>query len=362
MVASYKPRKGKDGASGEGGSASGKDGISITNASINSSGELVIYLSEGEPINVGKVVGKDGAKGESCTHSWNGTTLTVTSASGSSSADLKGDDGVPCTHSWDGTTLTVTSASGTSSADLQGIMGAPGNGITSMQTLYATGTSATSAPTTGWDQKIPSTLSQGKYLWTRTVIHTRESTVGTTHDSVSYLGIDGEDGTGSVNESSLLQKVYPVGSIYMSMNSTNPGTLFGGTWKKLDGKFLLGASTSAGLTGGAATVTLTEANMPAHTHDKGTYNITGQFQVRPYTGDGVNASAYGTGSNAFSSASGSGETWARSLMGESNSKKTDVITLNASDSWTGSSGSAGAGTPHSNMPPYITVYMWQRTA
>lgn len=76
------------------------------------------------------IVGKDGKDGEdgiSATHSWNGTVLTVTSASGTSSADLKGsdgNDGVSATHSWNGTTLTVTSASGTSSANLKGADGA----------------------------------------------------------------------------------------------------------------------------------------------------------------------------------------------------------------------------------------------
>ena len=119
--------------------------------------------------------GKDGKDGVSVTHSWNGTTLTVTSASGTSSANLKGDkgdkgdtgaqgekgdqgdkgdkgdkgdtgatgadgapgkdgangkdgkDGVSVTHSWNGTTLTVTSASGTSSANLKGDKGDKGD-------------------------------------------------------------------------------------------------------------------------------------------------------------------------------------------------------------------------------------------
>ena len=121
--------------------------------------------------------GVDGTDGISCTHLWSGTTLIVTSASGTSSADLKGErgetgaqgpkgdtgetgpqgeqgskgdtgetgpvgpqgetgpqgpagtdgsDGVSCTHSWTGTTLTVTSASGTSSADLKGDPGEQG--------------------------------------------------------------------------------------------------------------------------------------------------------------------------------------------------------------------------------------------
>lgn len=91
--------------------------------------------------------GPKGNDGVSCTHSWNGTVLSVTSASGTSSADLvgpqgpkgdtgatgaqgpkgdDGDDGVSCTHSWNGTVLSVTSASGTSSADLVGPQGPTG--------------------------------------------------------------------------------------------------------------------------------------------------------------------------------------------------------------------------------------------
>ncbi|MBQ9002339.1 MAG: BppU family phage baseplate upper protein [Eggerthellaceae bacterium] len=118
--------------------------------------------------------GNDGDDGISCTHAWNGTVLTVTSASGTSSADLvgpqgpqgiqgetgatgatgpqgpqglqgvqgetgatgatgpkgdkgdDGDDGVSCTHVWNGTVLSVTSASGTSSADLVGPQGPQG--------------------------------------------------------------------------------------------------------------------------------------------------------------------------------------------------------------------------------------------
>ena len=72
---------------------------------------------------------------------------------------------------------------------------------------------------------------------------------------------------------------YPVGSIYMSVNPESPATLFGGTWERITGRFLLsatdngnsGASQAAGNTGGAATVTLTAAQsgVPAHAHGMG---------------------------------------------------------------------------------------------
>ena len=73
--------------------------------------------------------------------------------------------------------------------------------------------------------------------------------------------------------------VYPVGSIYMSVNNVNPTTLFGGTWEQITGRFLLASSSNraAGATGGAETVsytpagavgnhTLTAAEMPKHSH------------------------------------------------------------------------------------------------
>ena len=67
---------------------------------------------------------------------------------------------------------------------------------------------------------------------------------------------------------SLLDRTYPVGSIYMTVNNANPATLFGGTWERIQGKFLLGASSghAAGSTGGAESVTLTQTQLPAHTH------------------------------------------------------------------------------------------------
>ena len=67
----------------------------------------------------------------------------------------------------------------------------------------------------------------------------------------------------------VLQAVYPIGSIYCSYGNTSPDVLFGfGTWAKIEGRFLLGANATYGLgsTGGAATVTLTVNQIPAHNH------------------------------------------------------------------------------------------------
>ena len=62
--------------------------------------------------------------------------------------------------------------------------------------------------------------------------------------------------------------IYPVGAIYMSVSSTSPASLFGGTWEQIQNRFLLAAGDTyaAGKTGGEATHTLTVEEMPAHNH------------------------------------------------------------------------------------------------
>ena len=78
----------------------------------------------------------------------------------------------------------------------------------------------------------------------------------------------------SQGETLMLDNIYPVGSIYMSVNSTNPGTLFGGTWAQIQDRFLLacGSTYANGATGGEATHTLTENEMPTHKHLSGNVN------------------------------------------------------------------------------------------
>lgn len=137
--------------------------------------------------------------------------------------------------------------------------------------------------------------------------------------------------SGSVGGTALLNYVYPVGSIYMSVNSTSPATLFGGTWEQLEDRFLLGAGSAyvAGTTGGEATHTLTTSEMPNHKHsldlDKSSAEATGY---------GLTESTYFT-NRAIVYRSGS-LAWSTTLV--------------------------GGGGAHNNMPPYLAVYMWKRTA
>ena len=117
--------------------------------------------------------------------------------------------------------------------------------------------------------------------------------------------------------------VYPVGSIYMSVNNTDPSTLFPNTtWEQLKDRFLLGAGDvyTGGTTGGEATHTLTVDEIPSHSH-----SFSSQDR------------AYGEGSQVAGSMSYGG-TYSHTTSG------------------------VGGGNAHNNLPPYLTVYMWKRTA
>lgn len=118
---------------------------------------------------------------------------------------------------------------------------------------------------------------------------------------------------------------YPVGSIYMSVSSTNPHDLFGGTWVQIQDTFLLAAGTTyaAGATGGEATHTLTVQEMPSHTHN-----------VDSNTGSPV---AYVPSSHG-------------DIGGNGKNIATRAILA------------TGGGQAHNNMPPYLAVYVWKRTA
>lgn len=138
------------------------------------------------------------------------------------------------------------------------------------------------------------------------------------------------------------QGAYPIGAIYLSVNDTDPATLFGGTWERISqGRFLIGAGANeanstdywgqyaagaenfpAGEMGGEVTHTLTVEEMPAHTHSERlewsntkAWGLTG-------TGEGANA----------------------------------VVDQGSV------TGATGGGKPHNNLPPYLVCYMWCRTA
>ena len=132
-----------------------------------------------------------------------------------------------------------------------------------------------------------------------------------------------------------LLDIYPIGSIYMSVHSTSPASLFGGTWEQLKGRFLLGAGDSyaAGGTGGEAEHTLNSHEIPQHYHDSYFLGLSGTVDAPAYYAV-FNQSAY-----------------------TYNYAATTPNTLDVA-----STGRTGGNQPHNNMPPYLAVYMWKRVS
>ena len=104
-----------------------------------------------------------------------------------------------------------------------------------------------------------------------------------------------------------LDAIYPVGSIYLSTVSTNPSSFLGGTWARITDRFLMAGGTtySPGTTGGSAT----------HYHEKATAGSPAPAIARATTG----SSDYVIGKGNYSGTS-------------------------------------------SSLPPYLAVYVWERTA
>lgn len=150
----------------------------------------------------------------------------------------------------------------------------------------------------------------------------------------------------------LLDTIYPVGSIYMSVNSTSPADFIGGTWEQITNTFLLaaGSSYTAGSTGGSATRTLSTSNMPSHTH---TFNA--DFYIRK-AGSSANATMVAAGTNTTVTDSAYSSTWGNSVTYTSATHYPDKVAIS------GTSGSTGSGSSFSILPPYLAVYMWKRTA
>lgn len=174
----------------------------------------------------------------------------------------------------------------------------------------------------------------------------------------------GRMGASGKSDRKIIDMIYPVGSVYISVSNVSPQSLFGGSWEQLKDRFLLGAGDTytAGNIGGEATVALTEANNGPHTHTRGTMNITGTLNSRPYRDSGNMPGAIVSASGAFSKTNHGDSSSQNGTAQTGTQSRADRINFNAANSWSGSTSSSGSGTPHNNMPPYLVVYMWKRTA
>lgn len=136
-----------------------------------------------------------------------------------------------------------------------------------------------------------------------------------------------------VKDKTLLDFVYPIGSIYLSISSTNPGTLIGGTWVSWGaGRVPVGVDTTdtdfnvVEKTGGEKKHTMTIAEMPSHSHDSLNYT------------DGYANPTLGQGSF-------------RQLLSGALAGTSYQAVKNS-----------GSSQPFNIQQQYITCYMWKRTA
>lgn len=157
-----------------------------------------------------------------------------------------------------------------------------------------------------------------------------------------------------VRKADLLALIYPVGSIYLAATSTNPATLFGGTWTQIKDQFILAAGTTyaAASTGGAASATLSAANLPSHTHPFSAATDSQGTHTHSIGRDRSGTTGTVEYVNHSTGITGATQTYSGQLT--SDGAHTHSIS--------GTSGATGSGTAFSTLPPYLAVYVWQRTA
>lgn len=160
---------------------------------------------------------------------------------------------------------------------------------------------------------------------------------------------------GMFSQEAIRDFIYPVGSIYMSINPTNPTTLFGGTWEQLQDKFLLGAgnSYSGGTTGGESAHVLTETEIPWHYHPfNGTTDGNGNHSHTGNTLELRQTNSYNYTNDAARPITSSASYYGVQITNDAGLHQ---HTYNGNTTGVGGSGA------HNNMPPYLVVYMWKRT-
>ena len=152
--------------------------------------------------------------------------------------------------------------------------------------------------------------------------------------------------------------IYPIGSIYISVDSADPGTLFGGTWEAFGaGRVLVGLDSgdtdfdTAEETGGAKTHTLTATEMPVHTHVQDAHNHTQNTHSHVLT-QLRDATTGGATTNIALTADTS-STLGTKVTGSTTATNQEATAVNQN---------AGSGGAHNNLQPYIVVYMFKRTA
>ena len=255
-------------------------------------------------------------------------------------------------------TLTSTGTATFSSIDVNGgsiddtPIGSDGADTGTFTTIQTQGLATLASVSVAGTSTLTTVDINGGAIDDTTIGATTASTVAATTVTASG-NVNTTGGELQINGTNVLEKVYPVGSIYINASvSTNPATLLGfGTWVAFGaGRVLVGLDStdtdfdSAEETGGAKTVTLTASQIPEHTHN---------LYVDEYQGGDDAAWA----NNATDGRIAGNNINRQNRTSTANSGKGAQI-IGGTAQELGTSG----GSAHDNIQPYIVVYMWKRTA
>lgn len=219
-------------------------------------------------------------------------------------------------------------------------------------------------------------------------------------EKISALVVDGLSSDLEKLKTALIDVFYPVGTIYESVNNTNPSEFIGGTWESWGaGKVSVGVDendedfNTSEMVGGEKEHTLTVDEMPSHTH-KFTGAATNHLHTIPaLSGTAANvgltgkiynyaiqdhATSVGAYGDIVSVVNGSMKVGYGSTTTENQTTLSDTVQIDASHSHTvtttasktesasvtasGSNSNTGSGQAHNNLQPYITSYKWKRIA
>lgn len=188
--------------------------------------------------------------------------------------------------------------------------------------------------------------------------------------------------TGTIDGIALVNKMFPVGAIYITAGNTNPGTFLGGTWAQIaQGRTLIGVGTlgddtyAAGNMGGSARVTLGINELPSHNHGGATGTVSNDHthsgttavagdHTHTQTVNGVDWDTAGRTGYVYASGTqwSDGSRAAAASTRSAGSHSHTFTTGGISSNHTHSVSLQGGGLAHENRMPYLAVYFWQRTA
>lgn len=174
---------------------------------------------------------------------------------------------------------------------------------------------------------------------------------------------------------SMWNAIYPIGSIYLSVNDVSPSVVFGGTWEKISDRFLLGSGEKKnGMTGGEEYHALSVDEIPSHLH-----SVSSHSHKVPKHKHSATINSGGSHSHEVNRSKSAGAGTAQySSHYNSSTKLThpthpagththgitiyDCNELTTSSSGSGNTNTVGGSQRHNNMPPFLVVNIWKRTA